>query len=399
MTLDRASLWTSVSGTPRKLADIQACDGIPPRLQALMPPRHSGNIQRRIQQLHFEQNGIELRGRPLAEQDWLALVHFGHAGIGALDVFPSDRVAIDYYANPQQHELADLPALLRFVRGRATVADMDQVLAVPVSGVPGMQPKLLLSDWVVKIDASGFTGLLPLEALAYSIHRQAGCTVPETKLIEVEGEQMLMSRRFDRNEGLPVSLESMYSILASRSPDRVECNTDGSMEDVLGLLRGLTNLPQAEAYRRFVLALLTGNGDMHLQNMSVLGTGEDVAQSPIYDPAPMRAYRGRPSYDLLSALPFSNIGGVQPVTGFREYAESGATPHDLKARLIALGASAGLNKDQSLAELEQCLTATEGYIDEAVAVLLDSVTEGYSGRTPDIPGFEATLRDVRAKLI
>ena len=86
------------------------------------------------------------------------------------------------------------------------------------------------------------------------------------------------------------------------------------MEDVLGLLRGLTNLPQAEAYRRFVLALLTGNGDMHLQNMSVLGTGEDVAQSPIYDPAPMRAYRGRPSYDLLSALPFSNIGGVQPVT-------------------------------------------------------------------------------------
>ncbi|MHB8535186.1 MAG: HipA domain-containing protein, partial [Sulfuricaulis sp.] len=54
-------------------------------------------------------------------------------------------------------------------------------------------------------------------------------------------------------------------------------------------------------YRRFVLALLTGNGDLHLENLAFLGGPENIRLSPVFDPAPMRAWD---RHDLLSALPF-----------------------------------------------------------------------------------------------
>lgn len=395
---DRAVLWTRTGTAPRKVADITLADGIPPPLQSLIPPRHAGNIQRRLQQLHFERLGIELRGRPLIEQDWLSLIYFGRGGIGTLDVFPDDSAAAAYYAGPQKaHGLADIPSLLRFARSRATPADMERVLAVPVAGVSGMHPKLVLGEWLVKVEARGFPGLLQLEALAYCVHQRAGCEVPETKLADIDGEQVLISWRFDRRDGVSVPLESVYSLLATQSPDRVRHNTDASAEDVLALLQALTDAPQLEAYRRFVLSLLTGNGDLHLENVAVLGAGEEARLSPVYDPAPMRAYRGRPSYDLLSALPFVGIGGVQPAMGSREYAESGETPPDLRVRVLKLGDAAGLTRRQAKSELARCLRATEGYAEAAVAVLRKAVP-GYSGRTPDIGGFERTLRAVRAAM-
>jgi len=396
---DRSVLWTAAGGVPQKLDEIRYCDSISPLLQALIPPRHSGNIQRKLQLLQFEQRGIELRGRPLGEQDWLSLVHFGRGGIGALDVFPDDRAATEYYSGPQlQHGLADLPALLRFARNRATQEDMNRLLAVPVAGVAGMQPKVVLDNWIVKFETSSFPGLLQLEELAYRVHQRAGCEVPEARLAAIDGQQVLISRRFDRGAAGAISLESVFSILATRDPTRIQCNTDGSAEDVLGLLRGLNNEPQREAYRRFLLSFLTGNGDLHLENIAVLGSGNEARLSPVFDPAPMRAYRGRPNYDLLSALPFCDVGGVQPAIEYREYAESGKTPPDLKARVLKLGEAAGLSRQLANAELDKCLVATDGYVDEAVYALRQALPPGYAGRVPDIAGFELTLREIRAAL-
>jgi len=36
--------------------------------------------------------------------------------------------------------------------------------------------------------------------------------------------------------------------------------------------------------------MLTGNGDLHLENLSIIDRGGKLAFSPVYDPAPMRAY-------------------------------------------------------------------------------------------------------------
>jgi len=63
------------------------------------------------------------------------------------------------------------------------------------------------------------------------------------------------------------------------------------------------NAPAArlEVYRRFVMALLTGNGDLHLENLAFLGGPEKVRVAPVFDPTPMRAWD---RHDLVSALPF-----------------------------------------------------------------------------------------------
>lgn len=158
------------------------------------------------------------------------------------------------------------------------------------------------------------------------MHRRAGFEVPETRYLDVDGVPVLASRRFDRRwaYGGSVPVESVYSLWAEREPGRIRCNTDGSMELTADTLREF-GVAQLDWFGRFVVALLTGNGDLHSENMSLMVRDGQVQLSPVYDPAPMRAYRGRDNHDLLSALPFSGIGGTTS-TGYRPYADSGSPP-------------------------------------------------------------------------
>ena len=84
--------------------------------------------------------------------------------------------------------------------------------------------------------------------------------------------------------------------------------TDAEVEQIgtmLLKLSGITDINANEArlevYRRFVMALLTGNGDLHLENLAFLGGPENIRVAPVFDPTPMRAWD---RHDLLSALPF-----------------------------------------------------------------------------------------------
>ena len=70
----------------------------------------------------MDRAGIELRGRPAIEQDWITLLFCGWDGIGALDVFENDEAAEAYYARDQAGEPSEvelLPALIRMQRGQA----------------------------------------------------------------------------------------------------------------------------------------------------------------------------------------------------------------------------------------------------------------------------------------
>lgn len=369
--------------------------GLPPQLAALIPPRDPRNLQRRVVMLLMDRAGIELRGRPALEQDWLTLLHCGRDGIGALDVFESDAEAERYYGKPDLPEPSEselLPALLRMQRGQASPSDTELVLAQgPVAGVPGAQPKVLLGRWMYKLDNPAYPGLLALEDMAYAIHRRAGFDTPETRYLEIEGVPVLASRRFDRlwAHGGAVPVESMYSVWATREPDRIRCNTDGSMEGMADTLRehGIAPL---EWFGRFVLALLTGNGDMHSENVSLMVRDAQVQLLPIYDPAPMRAYRGRDNHDLLSALPFAGIGGTTS-SGYRPYADSGDTPPDLRERLVQLGVYAGISASEAEGELDRLLAVSAGYAEGVTAYLRLTLPDGYQGRAPDVAGFQATL--------
>ena len=150
------------------------------------------------------------------------------------------------------------------------------------------------------------------------LHRQAGFDVPRYWLAGVGGLPALAIERFDRDaQGKPVPLESLYSILAAGARDIVR-HTDGSLDRIANvidladpLLISDKKVARLHLFRRVLLALLTGNGDLHLENLSLLGSAGVAGFSPVYDPAPMRAYS---MHNMLCAVPFGGYG-EEPADG------------------------------------------------------------------------------------
>ncbi len=341
-----------------------------PRLLGLLPGNNPRNLQRR----HYLDI---LRARwgkeppPGMETEWQLLVLGGHGGIGHIDVFPDDIVAEHWYR--PDTDSRDAVATARRSSSRSQLwrmlkhdvldenLDFDAQLIEetlgPTPSVGGMIPKLLVSitpgaaepgffppgtmnkrDVVLKIEPPEYTGLLDLEALCLDIHREAGFEVPACHRYDDEGLHFLAVERFDRIDGKPIPMESLFSVIATgnhrfRETGDILLDELGDVFARLGQVAALKEDTGEQLYRRFLLALLTGNGDLHLDNISLLGGLSDCRLTPVYDPAPMRAW---PRHNLVSAIPFDPAG----------YTDHGAY-------YVDLGRSFGLAADR----VNQCINA------------------------------------------
>lgn len=328
----------------------QASERMPlhPRLLALTPGEAPGNIQRRVYA-----NLLAKRRPPPApgfETEWEILMLAGHNGIGHLDVFRDDRDAVQWYATPPSAELltGKRSDLWNFIRNEVRQTAVEESAAViaellgPTPSVGGMTPKLLAAipdaprwdgafaapgarptdgaryiDVVLKIESPAYEGIAALEALCLDVHRELGLEVPRYWRAEVDGMRLLAIERFDRTaDGLPVPMESFLSVMASGSHS-IQGTQDTDMRSVGAMLEKLATVvnlkpraTQEQVFRRFCLAFFTGNGDLHLENLSLLGGPDDVRLAPVYDPAPMRAWS---RHNLRSAIPIvfdDAIGGL-----------------------------------------------------------------------------------------
>ncbi|HSG22013.1 MAG TPA: HipA domain-containing protein [Azonexus sp.] len=402
---------------------------LPPQLEALLPPSNRDNPQRVILSKLLSRH-IDTRGMPIIEQEWEMLLFAGRNGIGHLDVFPSDQIAERIYAKAplptiKASAASDLWATFKRI-AEDTAKDNNEIDEIvqaigPTPGISGFNPKLFVGldmqadQWsggispstglqaIVKVESERYPGLLPLEALAYDIHNQARIPTPKYWLREIdfEGEKfpILAIERFDRaKNGTPIPLESVFSLLRTGSPTKFYDTTDGTMEDVWNAIKYVTANQindRFNLFSRFTLALLTGNGDLHLENWSMLGCCGSVGLSPVYDPAPMRAYRAfRSNHDLLSALPFSGIGG----TGNTPYASSGEIPADLGSKLVQFGEYLGLANRTCRTRLAELLELSTDYPEKAIAMLESIPIHRRKQNAPDIAGFEKTLAELHKSL-
>ncbi|MFV1973617.1 MAG: type II toxin-antitoxin system HipA family toxin [Thiohalobacterales bacterium] len=383
----------------------EAFDFLPP-IQALIPPHSEHNFQRRLVTDYLARNGITPASG--LEADWEILTVSGHGGIGHLDVFESDEKAVDWYAAPARPELHDVAQESDFsLKDYLTWFDQDaealmQVIG-PTPSVGGAIPKLLVSipeagwdgriglpsrfgaqglvDVVLKFEQPAvYPGLAELEALALDVHRAAGFTVPRHWVVEFNGVPALAVERFDRDARKnPLFTESLYSVLASGDA-RITHNYSYSY-DAVG--RAIDRSPidfvsdrdaaKRHLLARLLMALLTGNGDLHLENLSITGMADVLAFSPVYDPTPMRAYS---IHNLLSVMPFGGYGEVDEATGevtgladaVRGLAKNlGLAPavleemtgkalqvtEDYSERIRALGSLPEANRDNLVAIVEQ----------------------------------------------
>ncbi|MBT8420777.1 MAG: HipA domain-containing protein [Gammaproteobacteria bacterium] len=347
-----------------------------PRLFSLIPGRSPRNLQRR-HYLDMLRAQLGKEPPPGLETEWRLLIMGGHGGIGHVDIFSDDLSAHTWYQS--RESASGHAAALRKSGARSELwrmlkrevldesVDFDPQVIEGVLGstpsVGGMIPKLLLSvpkdsdkllfyppetpgklDVLLKVEPPEYAGLLDLEALCLDIHREAGFEVPGYRRYDDDALHFLAVERFDRAEGgEPIPLESLFSIIATgdhhfRETGDLMLEELGDIIARLGDVAGLPGDTREQLYRRFLMALLTGNGDLHLENLSILGELSQCRLAPVYDPAPMRAW---PRHNLVSAIPFDAS----------EYKDHGAL-------FVYLGAAFGLSTSDIRRCIEEALAAT-----------------------------------------
>lgn len=349
-----------------------------PRLMQFIPGHARNNIQRRLYT-----KVLERRPQPPSpgfDTDWEILMLAGRNGIGHIDVFRDDVVAGEWYARPAKEipSNTDRSAFWKSIR-EDIAEDMQEInpdqiaqLLGPTPSAGGMIPKLLAAipdeknwtgefaaagtrqahgkpyvDVLLKIEPREYEGVLALESLCMDLHRELGFDVPRTWHTAINGMRLLAIERFDRDRNeLPIPMESFYSVFATGDIG-FNGNDDTDIEEVglrLEKLSTVVNLKhkaaRREVYRRFCLAFCTGNGDMHLENLSFLGGPEETRIAPVYDPSPMRAW---PQHNVRSSIPIIFAA------------------KSLRENIIRVGAAFGLSASEAAHTLDALLQATANY--------------------------------------
>jgi len=358
-----------------------------PPLQAHVPPEAEGGFQRRLILRYLERRGIH--PAPGFDTDWAILLVAGHGGIGHLDVFADDEAAAQWYAAGRDSELFPIGERIGFSLKRFLTwldEDAEGLLEAlgPTPSVGGAIPKLLLSipkdgwdgrvglptrgpapdrlDVVLKFEKGTYPGIVALEALALEVHAEAGFDVPRHWRCEVGGLPSLAIERYDRDaDNQPIFTESVYAVLAagdrrithhySASYDAIGHAIDVSPEPLVSAPRAA----KEHLLRRLLLAFATGNGDLHLENLSFIQHGDQRGFSPVYDPTPMRAWR---RHDLLAAMPFD---------GYGDFDEHGQ-PIGFAEALVNLSRHLGFRRPQLNAIIDDTLAATREYPERIMAL-------------------------------
>ena len=252
---------------------------------------------------------IELSLRKRVEGfDALSLLEvIGRSQIGRLR-FANDPEVID------QVPLQRVSELVAYDGAEDLLRDLLERFSM-VSGVSGVQPKVLIRDQEQKdaelypLDQSRVTDkgathivkgwnaneyphLAANEFFCMSAARLSGLEVPEFFLSE--NNQFLVVRRFDRSEeGIYLGFEDFCSLNGVGTSEKY----DGSYEKLAKRIRQFVSPAlQASAFetffRSFALSCVVRNGDAHLKNFGVLygASNHEVRFAPAFDIVSTTAY-------------------------------------------------------------------------------------------------------------
>jgi len=357
-----------------------------PPIQSLIPPRQADNFQRNLALKYLQKKqkqSFSQLDMASFDADWEILKISGHGGIGHLDLFENDQCAENWYSNPPPHALMEITEELGFSLKQFMTwfeEDIDVFIQTvgPTPSVGGAIPKLLLSipesgwdgriglptreqtpgiiDVVLKFEqTTRYPGIIELEMLALETHREAGFDVPRYWPCFFKGMPALAIERFDRDKNnTPLCSETLYSILASGIPlnNHYDYRYDLIAQAIdVSPVAFVSNSSDSKQhlFRRLLMALLTGNGDLHLENLSITCCDKIKGFSKIYDPAPMRAYA---QHDMLSVMPFGDYG---------ETPEDSDNPINLKQAVERFAKNCGLNKTQTVDSINDALSVTRHF--------------------------------------
>lgn len=213
---------------------------------------------------------------------------------------------------------SDLPGAVRVVPSEGTVARTEVLsTARPKArfSLAGVQMKLSVikntgkgggltiplgdeqGSYIAKFPSTSFPGVSENEFANLALAEAIGMEVPERELVEqsqFEGipeefmtssdGKVLLVKRFDRGaDGQRIHIEDfaqVFGIYPSRKYEGAACH---DIAAALGI--AISSSAALEFVRRLAMAAITGNGDMHLKNWSLIyrGKGDKPALAPVYD--------------------------------------------------------------------------------------------------------------------
>lgn len=205
-------------------------------------------------------------------------------------------------------DLQFVSAGARPAESSATQVDFDHLDSVefaklrgmPVSGVPGVQDKVkvsermslpvrdtALSTHLLKFGQQGLPQLVANERACLQALAGARLEVNQAEVVvDVTGEQALLVTRLDRHvtNGTVRALRQLDGCQAAgRYPaDKYDLDTI----EVVTALADLCSNPTVAALRlleQVAASYLIGNGDLHAKNLSVFDRGDGLEPTPVYD--------------------------------------------------------------------------------------------------------------------
>lgn len=174
----------------------------------------------------------------------------------------------------------------RIERDEETDDDLQLIFA-PGSSLGGARPKASVIDQHGHLSIAKF----PKESDGYSIEtweeialrlaQRAGIQTPRHALLQVAGKPVLLSRRFDRDNGWRIPFLSAMSMIGARDGER---GSYPEMVDALTMHGAQAKEDAWQLYRRMAFNVLVSNVDDHLRNHGFLWSGQGGwVLSPAYD--------------------------------------------------------------------------------------------------------------------
>lgn len=188
---------------------------------------------------------------------------------------------------PKLIELGRLLQIAERIERDEETDDDLQLIFAPGSSLGGARPKASVIDQHGHLSIAKFPkesdeySIETWEEIALRLAERAGIQTPEHALLQVAGKQVLLSRRFDRDNGWRIPFLSAMSMTGSRDGER------GSYPELVDALTAHGAQAKEDArqlYRRVVFNVLVSNVDDHLRNHGFLWTGQGGwVLSPAYD--------------------------------------------------------------------------------------------------------------------
>lgn len=297
---------------------------------------------------------------------------------GAVRALPSDGIPVP--AGPEAEDKK---------KARFSLAGVQMKLSVMKNAGKEGGITLAVDDeqgqYIAKFPSLTHIGLSENEFAILALAEALGMEVPARELVEktefagipeefntMSTGKVLLVRRFDRGaDGVRVHMEDFAQVFG-RYPS--EKYTGAAYHNIAAALTSGVSFDSAiEFVRRLALTVVTGNGDMHLKNWSLLypGDGRTPTLSPVYDVLSTIPYIPKDGL-ALSLAGEKSFKALTPER-WRNFANRSRLPEGAVVTAVAETAAAVRDKWSVLPERDvvpaQVLARIDAHIDEMAPIL------------------------------